>query len=88
MKGNGEQRTGNVERRAEKGEQEADTESTSEIGSSKVRSLQLSHVVSSVTLSRLFVLVLILNFLSVSFFFLFPYLFTIFVKFIMSPKVH
>ena len=26
--------------------------------------------------------------ISLSFFFLFPYLFTIFVKFIMSPKVH
>ena len=81
----------NVESRAKKREPEPSTESTSaEIGSSEgLEPLQLSHVVSPVTLSPLFLLVLILNFLSFTFFFsLFPHFFPVFVKFIMSPKVH
>ena len=51
--GNGKWKTGNVERGTEKGEPEPGTESTSaEIGSSErweVRTLQLSHVLFSVT---------------------------------------
>ena len=45
-------------------------------------------MVSSVTFSRFFVLVLILIFHQSLFFSLLLNLFTIFVKFIMSPKVH
>ena len=74
--GNGKWKTGNVERGTEKGEPEPCTESTSaEIGSSErweVRTLQLSHVVFSVTSSHFFVIfVLILCFFSVSFFSIF-----------------
>ena len=82
--GNGKWKTGNVERGTEKGEPEPGTESTSaEIGSSKrweVRTLQLSHVVFSVTSNPFFILVLILCFFSVSFSSLFHYLFNIFCK--------
>ena len=74
--GNGKWKTGNVERGTEKGEPEPGTESTSaEIGSSErweVRTLQLSHVVFSVTSNHFFfIFVLILCFFSVSFFSLF-----------------
>ena len=91
--GNGKWKTGNVERGTEKGEPEPGTESTSaEIGSSErweVRTLQLSHVVFSVTSNHFFfIFVLILCFFSVSFFsFFFIYL-IFFAKFVMSSKVH
>ena len=91
--GNGKWKTGNVERGTEKGEPEPGTESTSaEIGSSErweVQTLQLSHVVLSVTSNHFFfIFVLILCFFSVSFFSLFLYLFNFFAKFVMSSKVH
>ena len=83
--GNGKWKTGNVERGTEKGEPEPGTESTSaEIGSSErweVRTLQLSHMLFSVTSNHFsFYFCSYFVFLFSLFFSLFLYLFNIFCK--------